>query len=45
MLWRAASAYTQHEFHAVMEEIKGINAKAHEYLAIHGSPSTGTIPY
>jgi hypothetical protein len=33
MLWRATSAYTQNELHAVMEEIKGINAKLHEYLA------------
>jgi len=32
MLWRAASSYTQTGFYAAMEELKGLNPKAHEYL-------------
>jgi len=32
ILWRAASSYTQTGFYAAMEELKGLNPKAHEYL-------------
>jgi len=32
MLWKAASSYTQIGFYAAMEELKGLNPKAHEYL-------------
>jgi len=32
LLWRAASSYTQTRFYAAMEELKGLNPKAHDYL-------------
>jgi hypothetical protein len=32
LLWRAASSYTQNGFYAAMDELKGLNPKAHEYL-------------
>jgi len=32
MLWRAASSYTQNNFYAAMEELKGLNQKAYKYL-------------
>ncbi|XP_062164888.1 uncharacterized protein LOC133871456 [Alnus glutinosa] len=33
LLWRAAASYTQNEFYAVMEELKGLNLPAYEYLS------------
>jgi hypothetical protein len=32
LLWKTSSAYTQTGFYAAMEELKGLNPKAHEYL-------------
>lgn len=33
LLWRAAASYTQNEFYAVMEKLKGLNLPAYEYLS------------
>jgi hypothetical protein len=32
MLWRAASSYTQTDFYATMEELKGLNHKVYKYF-------------